>query len=208
MNYDVFNTLNLINHKLGVAHQNKGFNPFGLDFKLSVQTIKKLLNAKNSPCKEIMPDVVNLPLRKANSALKVGKARIDALITQLQLTSKNAPTQKIFDGICYLKICQELLADVKLSNNTFDEVVEILKVIKCLDPEYARCINNIFSATYSTKLTLQKFVELGINYKQHKKKPEIENLRDLVHKKSASNNREKPQARKSNNLENFQENSK
>ena len=207
MNYDVFNALNLINHKLGEAYQNKGFNPFDSNFKLSVQTIKKLLKVKNSPCNEVMPQVLELPPQKANSALKIGKLRIDALITELQLTSKNAPTQKIFDEICYLKICQQLLTDVKLSNNKFGEAFEILRIIRCIEPEYARCIKDIFSQTYSPKLTLQKFVELGLNYKPKKQSEELQNLKDLVHQKSSMEPRKKP-ANKTNSLVKSQENTK
>ena len=161
INYEVLNTLNLINPKLGQAHEKRGFNPFSQDYKISISGIKKLLELKISPCKEVLPSLVQLPLRKANTLLKLGKSRIDDLTTKIQLLTPKLQTKKIYDEICYLKICQELLHNLKLTQNSFDEVVEVLRIIRCLEPEYAKTIKNLFNEKYEEKTALNSLIKLA-----------------------------------------------
>lgn len=161
INYEVFNALNLINPKLGQAHQNTGFNPFKADFKITVAGIKKLLDLKKSPCKEVIPRLVELPEKKANSLLKLGKSRIDNLLTKLQFLTKIKTTETIYDEICYLKICQELLSNLTLSSKNFDEVKDVLRIIKCLEPQYAACLEGVFTEKFDEKRALSKYVSLS-----------------------------------------------
>lgn len=182
-NFAVFNALNLINKKLGKLYQEKGFNPFSDDYTLSAEGAEKLLNVNLQKKFVESPKFMEESEKALTTKLKIAQKRSEELLVMFQtLLDKGNASPKMLEDLIYIKICAELLKGLDLKNLNYEEIVEVIKTIVALSPEYSVVFRRVFDKDFDVQIAITDFVKLCKITRTKKQTKAQEDLKNLVHK--------------------------
>lgn len=155
MNFQVFNALNLIKTGLGNAHEKRNFNPFGANFKLDVENVKKLLNMQAKKLDVATPAFLEAPSNQVLYTLRRARWRVGQLTKALEASAEITKNAHIF-----AQICQEMLKQISCKRLNFNEVLEVYKTIFALDENYAKILCKIFDKQFDLQIAINAFMQL------------------------------------------------
>lgn len=198
-NFAVLNALNLINKKLGTLYQEKGFNPFQEDYVLTAEGAEKLLNINVQKKFVESPKILEESEASLKAKIKLAQIRAEELVQMFQqLVEKGNASPKMLKQLIYVKICVQLLKGLDLKNLNYEEILEVLKTITVLSPEFCVVFNRVFDKDFDVQIALTDFVKLCKSYRAKKETKAQQDLQTLVHgeyHQSTVKTRPKPKAK-------------
>ena len=182
-NFAVFNSLNLINKKLGKSYEKNGFNPFSDKYVLTAESVEKLLKMNLEKKFVKAPEFLEESEEALAERFKLAKVRAEELLEKFQaiLNSGNA-SPKMLEELVYLKICTELLRGVDLKNLNYEELLELIQTMYALSVEYAVVFRRVFDKDFDVQVALTEFIKLCKITKTKKEIQKQQDLKSLVHR--------------------------
>lgn len=158
VNFDVLNTLYLIKESLGDSYLEEDFNPFGDDFVLNQNSVKRYLEVKTEKKQVKPPEFVDKSEEEILSALKFGTANTKKVLTEL---GKQEQTSSHLQHIVvYLKIRLKMFADLDKKNINYEELVDVMQTLEALDSNYAKILKKSFEKNFNIQLAIKQFLQL------------------------------------------------
>jgi len=174
---NIFNALNLINPALGKAYQQKGYNPFDVEFVLKNDYVKSLLTKakdKNNIKTEEFLEKGNKNIADTfNRACK----NTEELITELSNHSPENKTKKLKEVIVFLKNRQELLSQaIKKLKNEKENSFVLYRDIVGIDVFYSKMVKETFFENFNKDNIIEGFLK----YCQVDKKQKSQKQQEII----------------------------
>lgn len=173
INFDVYNTLNLLDPVLGECYITEGYNPFGEDYRIKKDVVLKLIDNLNREEIEVNIDFLNydnsVVIKHFKTSIKKC-SELQSLVEQdIEKTEDTKTRQKISDGILYLKNRQKMLeVFCKDLKNPNINSIETFKKLARLNKKYSRLLEESFYEKTKTEMIHQNFMVLCLSKDQIK----------------------------------------
>lgn len=156
VDFFVFNTLNLINCKLGDAYLLNNFNPFEGNSNKIMPSITKNMEEKIVDFPNFIydaPKTVLTALKKSHHATKI-------LIKEISSLHKMKPNERSEDLLSYLKIREKLLGFAENSKNVILAFKNAYVSCYKASVKYSQLLENSFYKEYSHEATLHDLTKI------------------------------------------------
>lgn len=190
INYGIFNTLNLINQKLGKLYVEEQFNPFEDKYKMDQAIAEECISLRDEKSK-LQPKILESSEKELIASITQSKFMGDKILLALQaeFLTPNETTQEVKK---YLEIRQMLLNLIDLEEPNYEEIADVIKTEMCLDKVLSKYMEKSYYRKFQLESAIEFFKKLCQENKLARKKVEEKELanKELVTKRIKLQTRE------------------
>lgn len=177
INFDVYNTLNLMDPVLGECYISEGYNPFNEDYRIKKDIIEQILKNANMEDPTETADFLNYDnktVQKHFETSKKNSALLQSMLEEDKDKTDDPKTKgKINDGIIYLKNRQKMLeVFCKDLKNPNVNSIELFKKLAKLNKKYARLLEESYFEEAKMQAIHQNFITLCLAVDNTKQREE------------------------------------
>ena len=102
------------------------------------------------------------------------KKNAQSLLQEILKQNPKDYSERFFDVLAYIKICNKLLGDLSVSKLSFEEILDVWQIICCLDEEMAKIFKKVFEKDFLLQVALKDFLLLCEKEKIKEKPKQIQ----------------------------------